>query len=46
VTSAPLGAAAAIGGVVAIVSVLGWVRLAARLLTRRTGGIEPMFPAR
>jgi hypothetical protein len=43
---APLGAAAAIGGVVAIASVLGWVRLAARLLTRRTGGIEPMFPSR
>jgi hypothetical protein len=43
---APLGAAAAIGGVVAIVSVLVWVRLAARLLTRRTGGIEPMFPSR
>jgi hypothetical protein len=43
---APLGAAAAIGGVVAIVSVLGWVRLAARLLSRRTGGIEPMFPSR
>ena len=39
------GAAAAIGGVVAIVSVLGGVRLAARLLTRRTGGIEPMFPS-
>jgi hypothetical protein len=36
----------AIGGVVAIASVLGWVRLAARLLTRRTGGIEPMLPSR
>jgi hypothetical protein len=46
VTSAPLGAAAATGGVVAIVSVLGGVRLAARLLTRRTGGIEPMVPSR
>lgn len=43
---APLGVAAAIGGVVAIASVLGWVGLAARLLTRRTGGIEPMFPSR
>ena len=43
---APLGAAAAIGGVVAIASVLGWLRLAARLLTERTGGIEPMFPSR
>jgi hypothetical protein len=32
--------------VVATVSVLGWVRLAARLLTRRTGGIEPTFPSR
>jgi hypothetical protein len=42
---APLGAAAAIGGLVAIVSVLGWVRLAARLLARRTGGIEPVFPS-
>ena len=39
------GAAAAIGGVVAIVSVLGGVRLAVRLLTRRTSGIEPMFPS-
>jgi hypothetical protein len=43
---APLGAAAAVGGVVAIVSVLGWVRAAARLLAGRTGGIEPMFPSR
>jgi hypothetical protein len=43
---APLGAAAAIGGLVAIVSVLGWVRLATRLLSQRTGGIEPMFPSR
>jgi hypothetical protein len=42
---APLGAAAAIGGVVAFASVLGWVRLAARLLTRRTAGIEAMFPS-
>jgi hypothetical protein len=42
---APLGIAAAIGGAVGIVSVLGWVRLAARLLTRRTSGIEPMFPS-
>ena len=39
------GVATAIGGVVAIVSVLGGVRLAVRLLTRRTGGIEPMFPS-
>jgi hypothetical protein len=45
VLGAPLGIAAAIGGVVAIVSVLGWVRVAARLLTRRTTGIEPMFPS-
>ena len=29
-----------------IASVLGWLRLAARLLTERTGGIEPMFPSR
>ena len=43
---APLGAAAAVGGLVAMVSVLGWVRLAARLLARRTGGIDPMFPTR
>jgi hypothetical protein len=43
---ARLGPAAAIGGVVALVSVLGWVRLAARLLTRRTSGVEPMFPSR
>jgi hypothetical protein len=41
----PLGGAAAIGGVVAIASVLGWLRLAARLLARRTGGIEPRFPS-
>jgi hypothetical protein len=44
--AAPLGAAAVIGGGVAVVSVLAWVRVAARLLTRRTGGIEPMFPSR
>jgi hypothetical protein len=42
---APLGVAAPIGGAVAIVSVLGWVRLAARLLARRTGGIDPVFPS-
>jgi hypothetical protein len=42
---ASLAAAATIGGVVAIISVMGWLRLAARLLTRRTGGIEPMFPS-
>jgi hypothetical protein len=43
---APLGAAAPIGGVVAIVSVLAWIRLAARLLARRTAGIQPLFPSR
>jgi hypothetical protein len=45
VLGAPLGVAAAGGAVVAIVSVLAWVRLAARLLSRRTSGIEPMFPS-
>jgi hypothetical protein len=45
VFGAPLGVAAAIGAVVAIVSVIAWVRLAARLLARRTSGIEPMFPS-
>jgi hypothetical protein len=42
---APLGVAAAVGGVVVIVSVAAWLRLAARLLSRRTSGIEPMFPS-
>jgi hypothetical protein len=42
---APLGAAAPIGAVVALASVLCWVRLAARLLSRRTAGIEPLYPS-
>jgi hypothetical protein len=42
---AGLGPAAATGGAVAIVSVLGWLRTAARLLDERTRGIEPMFPS-
>jgi hypothetical protein len=45
VLGGPLGVAAAIGAVVAIVSVLAWVRLATGLLARRTSGIEPMFPS-
>jgi hypothetical protein len=43
---ASLGVAAAAGGVVAIVSVVGLLRFAGRLLDARTGGVEALFPSR
>jgi hypothetical protein len=43
---APLGVAAGVGGVVAIVSVVGLLRFAGRLLDARTGGVEALFPSR
>jgi hypothetical protein len=43
---APLGVAAGAGGVVAIVSVVGLLRFAGRLLDARTGGVEALFPSR
>jgi hypothetical protein len=45
VANAPLGVAAAVGGVVAIVSVLGWLRYADRLLDRGAAQVEPLFPS-
>ena len=43
---ASLGVAACAGAVVAIVSVVGLLRFAGRLLDARTGGVEPLFPSR
>src|SRR5215218_9113736 len=43
---ASLGVAAGAGGVVAIVSVVGLLRFAGRLLDARTGGVEALFPSR
>jgi hypothetical protein len=43
---ASLGVAAAAGGVVAIVSVVGLLRFAGRLLETRTGEVEALFPSR
>ena len=43
---ASLGVAACAGAVVAIVSVVGLLRFAGRLLGARTGGEEPLFPSR
>jgi hypothetical protein len=42
---ASLGVAAGAGGVVAIVSVVGLLRFAGRLLDARTGGVEALFPS-
>jgi hypothetical protein len=42
---ASLGVAAAAGGVVAIVSVIGLLRFAGRLLEARTGEVEALFPS-
>jgi hypothetical protein len=42
---APLGVAAAVGGVAAIVSVVGWLRYADQLLEARAQ-TEPLFPRR
>jgi hypothetical protein len=41
-----LGVAAGAGGVVAIVSVVGLLRFAGRLLETRTGEVEALFPSR
>ena len=43
---ASLGVAACAGAVVAIVSVVGLLSFAGRLLDARTGGVEPLFPSR
>ena len=43
---ASLGVAACAGAVVAIVSIVGLLRFAGRLLDARTGGVEPLFPSR
>jgi len=43
---ASLGVAACAGAVVAIVSVVGLLRFAGRLLDARTGGVEALFPSR
>jgi hypothetical protein len=43
---ASLGVAAAVGGVVAIVSVVGLLRSADRLLEARIGEVEALFPSR
>jgi hypothetical protein len=42
---APIGVAAGIGGLAAIVSVVVLLRYAERLLAARTGGVEAMFPS-
>jgi hypothetical protein len=42
---APLGVAASVGGVVAIVSVVVLLGFAERLLAARTGGVEALFPS-
>jgi hypothetical protein len=42
---ASLGVAAAGGGVVAILSVVGWVEYSDRLFTARAEEVEPLFPS-
>jgi hypothetical protein len=42
---APLGLAAAVGAVAAVVSVVGWVRYALRLLAAGAERTEPLFPS-
>jgi hypothetical protein len=44
-TNASLGPAVAVGGAVAAVSVVAWLRYADRLLESRTGDTEPLFPS-
>jgi hypothetical protein len=44
VVDASLGVAAAGGGVVAIVSVMGWIEYSDRLFTARADEVEPLFP--
>jgi hypothetical protein len=43
--NAPLGIAAAAGGVVAIISVVGWIEYSDRLFTARADEIEPLYPS-
>jgi hypothetical protein len=43
---APIGLAAGAGALVAIVSVVGWVRYALRLLAAGAARTEPLFPSR
>jgi hypothetical protein len=45
VADAPLGTAAAIGGAAAVLSLIGWLRYADRLLGARTAGTSPVFPS-
>jgi hypothetical protein len=45
VVDASLGVAAAGGGVVAIVSVVGWIEYSDRLFTARADEVEPLFPS-
>ena len=45
VADAPLGTAAAIGGAAALLSLIGWLRYADRLLAARTAGTSPVFPS-
>jgi hypothetical protein len=45
VVDASLGVAAAGGGVVAIISVVGWIEYSDRLFTARANEVEPMFPS-
>jgi hypothetical protein len=42
---APLGVAAGVGGVVAIVSAIAWLRYALRLLDASAARTEPLFPS-
>jgi hypothetical protein len=45
VADASLGVAAAGGGLVAIISVVGWIRYSDRLFTERADEVEPLFPS-
>ncbi len=45
IADAPLGVAAGVGGVAALVSLVALVRYADRLLEERAGGTESIFPS-
>jgi hypothetical protein len=45
VTDASLGIAAAGGGVVAIISVIGWIEYSDRLFTARADEVAPLYPS-
>jgi len=45
IADASLGIAAAVGGVAALVSVVGWIRYADRLLDARAVETKPLFPS-